>query len=100
MKKKVYFHMPSAKRVCLIGALMLSALAVDAQNATIKGTVKDSSGEPVIGATVKVQGNAKSGVVTDMDGNYTIICPPPILNWRFLMSATRHRLCLLQASRL
>ena len=76
MKKKVYFHMPSAKRVCLIGALMLSAMAVDAQNATIKGTVKDSSGEPVIGATVKVQGNAKSGVVTDMDGNYTIICPP------------------------
>lgn len=37
----------------------------------IKGTVKDVSGEPIIGASVKIQG-AKSGVITDFDGNFSI----------------------------
>ena len=75
MRKKVVFSMPSIKRACMVVALGVCAIAASAQNTTIKGTVKDSSGEPVIGATVKVQGNAKAGVITDIDGNYTIICP-------------------------
>ena len=37
----------------------------------IKGTVKDVSGDPIIGASVKVQGS-KSGVITDFDGNFSI----------------------------
>ena len=37
----------------------------------VKGTVKDVSGEPIIGASVKIQG-AKSGVITDFDGNFSI----------------------------
>ena len=40
----------------------------------VKGTVSDSNGEPLIGATVKVKGMT-IGVVTDLDGNYTIDCP-------------------------
>ena len=37
----------------------------------IKGTVKDASGDPIIGASVKVQGT-KSGVITDFDGNFSV----------------------------
>ena len=37
----------------------------------IKGTVKDVAGEPIIGASVKVQGT-KAGVITDFDGNFSI----------------------------
>ena len=53
---------------------MTFALAIQAQNTTVKGTVKDATGEPVIGATVKVQGSTM-GVITDISGNYTIDCP-------------------------
>ena len=42
-----------------------------AQAQAVKGTVLDSSGEPVIGATVKVLGT-KQATVTDIDGNFTI----------------------------
>ncbi|WP_231488020.1 TonB-dependent receptor [Prevotella sp. MA2016] len=37
----------------------------------IKGTVKDVSGDPIIGASVKVQG-AKGGTITDFDGNFSL----------------------------
>ena len=37
----------------------------------IKGTVKDVAGDPIIGASVKVQG-AKSGAITDVDGNFSV----------------------------
>lgn len=45
------------------------------QSLTITGTVTDSgSGEPLIGATVLVQ-NTQIGVVTDINGTYTIEVP-------------------------
>ncbi|MBR4238642.1 MAG: TonB-dependent receptor [Prevotella sp.] len=37
----------------------------------VKGTVNDESGEPVIGATVKVQGSSE-GAITDLDGNFSV----------------------------
>lgn len=37
---------------------------------TIHGTVKDASGEPLIGVTVSVDG--KSGTATDIDGKFTL----------------------------
>lgn len=37
----------------------------------VKGQVKDASGEPVIGATVVIEGTT-SGVTTDFDGRYAI----------------------------
>lgn len=37
----------------------------------VSGVVKDSKGEPIIGATVTVK-NGTGGVLTDMDGNFTI----------------------------
>ena len=41
----------------------------------VHGIVKDNTGEPVIGATVMEKGSSNNGVVTDMDGNYTIEIP-------------------------
>ena len=38
----------------------------------VKGVVRDETGEPVIGATVMEKGSANNGVITDIDGNYTI----------------------------
>lgn len=43
--------------------------------ATVTGTVKDSSGEPIIGAAVIIAGTS-TGVMTDIDGNYSIQIPP------------------------
>ena len=39
---------------------------------TVKGTVVDSSGEPLIGATVAVKGKPSVVTVTDIDGNFTL----------------------------
>ena len=41
----------------------------------ITGTVRDEQGEPVIGASVTLQGNSAQGVITDIDGNFTLQSP-------------------------
>lgn len=46
------------------------------QRRTIAGNITDATGEPVIGATVMVKGDATKGTVTDYDGNYSIIEVP------------------------
>lgn len=53
------------------GAMALTASPVLAQSTDIKGTVVDENGDPVIGASVRVEGQ-DGGVITDLDGNYTI----------------------------
>ncbi len=45
-----------------------------AQNITVKGTVRDNSGEPIIGASV-VQKGTSNGIVTDIDGNFSLSVP-------------------------
>lgn len=44
------------------------------QNVTVKGSVKDASGEPIIGANVMVKGST-SGTNTDYNGSFTIQAP-------------------------
>ena len=41
----------------------------------VKGTVNDQAGEPVIGATVKVQGS-QTGAITDFNGNFSVEASP------------------------
>ena len=56
---------------------VLSLFAVSfawAQNITVKGTVTDQSGEPIIGVYVLLQGST-AGTSTDVDGNYAISAP-------------------------
>lgn len=57
-------------------SIMAASLAqVVQQSGVVKGQVLDSTGEPVIGATVKVQGS-KTGAVTDLDGNFSLNAAP------------------------
>ena len=53
---------------------MLFSVGIYAQDITVKGSVVDQNGEPVIGASVKAIG-AKMGTVTNMDGEFLIKCP-------------------------
>ena len=50
--------------------LCLFPMGALAQN-VVKGTVNDEAGEPIIGATVKVQGT-QQGSITDFDGKFSV----------------------------
>ena len=52
----------------------VALLTNNQQKQTVKGTVKDANGEPIIGASVKVKGST-GGTVTDIDGNFTLDAP-------------------------
>ena len=72
MMKQVKFKMPR-RALVLTGGLLL-AVSSWAQTSVVKGHVKDSAGEPVIGATITANGKAVG--VTDFDGNYSINVEP------------------------
>ena len=59
----------------LLLMVLCVGLPLNAQNITVTGTVEDPTGEPMIGATVLVDGS-KEGVATDFDGNFSIKCAP------------------------
>ncbi len=61
--------------LCMSLLLALFALPAHAQQSrTVSGTVAFEDGEPVIGATVKVDGTT-NGTLTDVDGKYSITVP-------------------------
>ncbi len=62
------------KKFIAIAALFAMTISVSAQNVTVKGSIKDASGEPIIGATV-MQTGTNNGTVTDLDGNYQLSVP-------------------------
>lgn len=51
-----------------------TSIAVDQQVKKIKGSVKDTNGEPLIGVSIMVKG-ATTGTITDMDGQFTLSAP-------------------------
>ncbi|MBR3014474.1 MAG: TonB-dependent receptor [Bacteroidaceae bacterium] len=61
-----------------------------AQNLTVKGNVKDSFGDPVIGGTVQIKGE-QGGAVTNLDGDYTIsnVKPDATLVFSYIGYATQ-----------
>ncbi|MGM9701934.1 MAG: SusC/RagA family TonB-linked outer membrane protein [Prevotella sp.] len=74
--------------LCILVLMCLMPCEAIAQTNTIKGTVSSSDG-PVIGATVKVKGSS-NGVVTDLDGNYTIKANPgDVLSFSYLGMTTK-----------
>ena len=62
------------KSLSLSLMLVFSASAM-AQNKMVTGTVIDELGEPVIGATVMVDGDKSKATVTDIEGNYKLNVP-------------------------
>lgn len=73
MKKQLFSVM-----LCLgaIGSASLSPMPVmasvtQAQTVKVKGQVVDETGEPLVGATVKVK-DSNAGTITDFDGNFQL----------------------------
>lgn len=62
------------RRLCslLLMLFLVFSSSVFAQKATVTGTVKDSFGDPVIGATVVVKGTT-NGTVADVNGKWSLI---------------------------
>ena len=54
---------------------LLCAIGANAQSITVRGTVVDPSGEPLIGASILAEGTSV-GTATDIDGNYAINVNP------------------------
>lgn len=77
------------KPLGLLFLLCLIPLWAFSQNITVKGVVKDTTGESVIGASV-VQKGTSNGIITDIDGNFTLNVPS---NSTIVISlwATRHK---------
>jgi len=71
MKRKTMYLF---KGICIV-LLSTFSLLVSAQTGTVRGTVVDTDGEPLIGVTVQVQGTT-TGTVTDIDGNFTLMDVP------------------------
>lgn len=63
--------MRNFKKVILGAALSMVCTVAFAQQLTVKGVVKQSDGETVIGATVTEKGTTNA-TVTDLDGNFTL----------------------------
>jgi TonB-linked SusC/RagA family outer membrane protein len=61
------------KKVVLMSLILMAPVIVFAQS-KITGKVFDTSGEPVIGASV-VQRGTSNGAITDIDGNFTLNLP-------------------------
>ena len=62
------------KLVMLCMAASMSSSLAFAQS-KITGVVKDSTGEPIIGASVTIKGAQGVGAVTDIDGNFSLTVP-------------------------
>ena len=77
MKKNL--NLPKKKtgrlRNLFLTVCLLASTAASAQEKTVTGTVTDALGDPLIGATVLVQGTS-NGVITDIDGRYSIQATP------------------------
>ena len=92
MEKQENFCKRQAQKLCRLfpGAILLflflsvplkgysneafSSEGMQQNTVKVTGTVKDTNGEPIIGANVMVVGSA-TGVITDIDGNFTLNVP-------------------------
>ncbi len=67
--------MKTMRAMLLFLLVAMISLGVSAQNVAVKGTVKDKTGETVIGASVVLKGNSSVGTITDIDGNFSLSVP-------------------------
>lgn len=77
-QKKLSFNLTHVMwRLMFLFFGVMCTASLSAQSQQIKGTVVDEAGEPVIGASVLIQGAAATqGTVTDFDGNFTLSVKP------------------------
>lgn len=66
----------SVVRLSLIFCMTtLFSMSLWAQTRTVSGTVKDQNGEPLIGVSVQLKGDAKVGTITDVQGKFSLSAP-------------------------
>ena len=63
------------KQLSILLLTMMFCTTMWAQGVSIKGTVVDANGEPLIGASVVEKGNTSNGAVADFDGNFSLNVP-------------------------
>lgn len=70
----VFWNSPTAKSCLLTLALLLVGAGEAFAQQTVRGTVTDESGAPLVGVSVVVESTGR-GAVTDAQGNYAIDVP-------------------------
>ena len=61
-----------ATRTLLMTVMLLGAQGALAQSKTVKGKVTDGSQEPLIGVSVTIKGTNNTGVITDVNGEFSL----------------------------
>ena len=64
-----------AKKFLFLVVGLLCAIGASAQSITVSGVVTDPEGEPLIGASILVEGTS-TGTATNIDGEFTVSCSP------------------------
>ncbi|MBS5436993.1 MAG: TonB-dependent receptor [Prevotella sp.] len=62
------------RTIITVASATLISMAANAEDASLKGTVTDAQGEPLIGAMVHVEGTSIAAA-TDIDGNFSLTAP-------------------------
>lgn len=62
-------------RVTFVLCLLFVSVVMRGQSFKIDGSVKDASGEPVIGAAVILRGNSSIATATDVNGKWSLVLP-------------------------
>jgi hypothetical protein len=66
------------RKILILIAIFISIIQIsNAQYGFIKGTVKDSAGKTIYGASIMVVGTLKEAIVKDKNGHFSIMKVPP-----------------------
>ena len=60
--------------ISMLICFMAFTLSVNAQARKVTGQILDENGQPIIGATVRLQ-ESSAGTITDIDGNFSLDVP-------------------------
>lgn len=63
------------RKLFLFLTLFFVGISIVTAQTQVRGTVVDDAGEPVIGATIQIKGDATRGTITDADGRFTLLAP-------------------------
>ncbi len=74
MEKNLHRLFTKLFATTLVMLLTLSSLLAQ-QSVSVSGIVTDEGGSPIIGATVMVKGDNRTGTVTDWEGKFTLFVP-------------------------
>ena len=82
--KKIFLSDQMRKGAGILLFFFAFSLCSWAQSVSVKGTVIDDQGEPMIGVSVAVKGST-NGTVTDFDGNYALnVAPDAVLEFSYI----------------